>query len=186
MTHPGSLPSQTDSSADAGRVGFSSRRFALTFVGLFIVWLLLTQSLDIAELIAGLLVSALAAALAVERLAVLDAIKLTPMLPLHLVRYFAYFFWALLTANLDVARRVLSPGLAIRPDLVEVHTEIQSDLGKLWLANSITLTPGTLTVDVIGQNLRVHWIAVPAGTDTESATRAVVSGFERVLREIVQ
>lgn len=63
------------------------------------------------------------------------------------VLYVLMFLWELLTANIDVARRVLSPSMPIEPDVVEVPLRVQSDLAVTTIANSITLTPGTLTMD---------------------------------------
>ncbi|MEK8019066.1 MAG: Na+/H+ antiporter subunit E, partial [Candidatus Parabeggiatoa sp.] len=61
-----------------------------------------------------------------------------------------------------------------------------SSLGKLMLANSITLTPGTLTVDVVENRLQVHWVDSTPGEDLESATRAIADSFERHLREFLE
>ena len=57
-----------------------------------------------------------------------------------------------------MARRVLSPSLPLSPEIVEVQTGLESSLGKLLLANSVTLTPGTLAVDVIDDRILVHWV----------------------------
>lgn len=74
--------------------------------------------------------------------------------------YLLLFMWELLTANLDVARRVLSPSMPIEPDVVEVPLRVQSDLAITTIANSITLTPGTLTMDYNDErnSLYVHGI----------------------------
>ena len=87
--------------------------------------------------------------------------------------------------DLDVAVRVLKPSLPIRPGIVEVKTGMQSQLGKLLLSNSITLTPGTLTLDVQGDRMFIHWIDVK-GDDIDSSTAAIVSVFERTLKEVVE
>lgn len=166
--------------------GHMTRRFVMTFAGLLFVWVLLTGTLNIQELAVGVLVAAGTAAISIKHLSMLDDVVLTPLLPLHLARYFFSFFKALIVANLDVARRVILPGMNIRPAVVRVHTELQSDLGKLWLANSITLTPGTLTVDLDGQELLIHWIDATPGTDLETATREIVAGFESVLKEFLR
>jgi hypothetical protein len=68
---------------------------------------------------------------------------------------------------------------------VEVHTDLKSPLGKLLLANSITLTPGTLTVDIIGDRMWIHWIDITPGADLAHATRAIAEEFERLLKEFV-
>jgi multicomponent Na+:H+ antiporter subunit E len=61
--------------------------------------------------------------------------------------YVALFLWEVLTANLDVAYRVLHPSMPIEPDVVEVPLRVESDPAITSIANSITLTPGTLTMD---------------------------------------
>ena len=161
-------------------------RYLVVFTAALLFWLLLTGSLDSQELLAGLLASAVVAVMAAPRMGILSGIRWSPALPLQVARYLGVFFLALLRSNFDMARRVLSPALPIRPALVEVETSLQSDLGRLLLANSITLTPGTLTVDVEGERLLVHWIDASPGTDLESATRAIVSQFETHLREFLE
>ncbi|HHK73862.1 MAG TPA: cation transporter [Rhizobiales bacterium] len=154
--------------------------------GIFVVWMALAGKVTVAEIVVGLVVSGGVALLSLPHLAMLDDVKLSPSLPVSLIRYFAVFFWALLRANLDVARRVAAPRVQINPAIVEVHTELGSDLGKLWLANSITLTPGTLCVDVVGETLKVHWIDISPGADIEHATREIAARFEGVLKEFLR
>lgn len=161
-------------------------QYLVAFVSCFVLWLLLTASFAVDELVAGLLVSAFIPHLAGDRLQILSGLRLTPAAPLHLLRYLGYFLIALVRANVDVARRVLSPRLPLQPALVEVRTGLQSDLGRLLLANSITLTPGTLTVDLSEDRLLVHWIDVTPGTDLERATAAIAAGFERHIMGFVR
>jgi multicomponent Na+:H+ antiporter subunit E len=61
--------------------------------------------------------------------------------------YLVLFLWELLTANVDVAYRVLHPSMPIDPDVIEVPLRVETDLAITTIANSITLTPGTLTMD---------------------------------------
>jgi multicomponent Na+:H+ antiporter subunit E len=93
--------------------------------------------------------------------------------PVHLSGRLARF-WAVLmreitVSNVDVVRAILSPRLPIQPHFLRVRTRQSTDLGKVILANSITLTPGTVTVDVQGDELLVHAL-------TESSGRAVEEG----------
>lgn len=162
------------------------RRFVIATIILFIVWLLLVGTLSLSEIFVGLLVAAFTAWLSSNHLAFLDNLKLSWATPWHVLRYFMVFLVALLRANIDMARRVLSPRLPINPALVEVQTQLKSPLGKLILANSITLTPGTLTVDVVGDRFLVHWVDSTPGTDLEHATQAIAESFERHLREFLQ
>ncbi|MEW5817208.1 MAG: Na+/H+ antiporter subunit E, partial [Spirochaetota bacterium] len=100
------------------------------------------------------------------------------------VLYIPFFFYYMLLANFDVVYRVLHPKLPIRPGIVKVKTKLKSESGKTALANSITLTPGTLTVDITDDGyLYIHWIYVK-DTDIEKATEIIVRRFERFLEKI--
>jgi multicomponent Na+:H+ antiporter subunit E len=145
----------------------------------------MTASMNFQELFMGFGITLLIAWLTLPRLQWLNDIKLTPTLPWDLLRFFGIFMGALLKANIDMAQRVLSPRLPINPAIVEIHTNLRSPLGKLLLANSITLTPGTLTVDVIDDRLQVHWIDVTPGADLQSATQAIAEPFETYLQRIL-
>ncbi|GAG73932.1 unnamed protein product [marine sediment metagenome] len=95
------------------------------------------------------------------------------------------FLWECFKANLDVAYRVLHPRLPINPGIVKVRTKLTTDTALTFLANSITLTPGTMSVDIDKDNgiLYIHWIDVKT-KDVESATRIIVDRFEKVLKKI--
>lgn len=149
---------------------------------LFIVWLGLTNSLDPQELIAGLLVSAAVVWLAIppERPAG-GAGRSWRLLPL--LAYLPVFLKNLVLANIDVARRVLSPSLPINPGIVRVKTGLEQPYQRLILANSITLTPGTVTLEMEGEDMYVHWIDVQQ-TDPKRAGAAIKDEMERAIARI--
>lgn len=163
-----------------------SRQYALAFTFSLALWLLLVGKLSLDELVAGIIVAFGVALTAGPHLQILSGIRLHPAAPLHLVLYLAHFSVALVRANLDMARRVLSPVIPLRPELVEVRTRLRSPLGRLMLANSITLTPGTLSVDVRDDLILVHWIDCPPGYDAEAATRRIAADFERHLEGFLE
>ena len=70
--------------------------------------------------------------------------------------YFRWLFGEIIKANLAVVRAVLSPGLNVSPTLVRIPTPQNTDIGKVMFANSITLTPGTVSVDVQDDHILVH------------------------------
>ncbi|KAB1196712.1 MULTISPECIES: Na+/H+ antiporter subunit E [Haloferax] len=74
--------------------------------------------------------------------------------------YLLTFLWELLTANVDVARRTLAPSMPIDPAVVEVPLRVRTPMAITTIANSITLTPGTLTMDYDDEtnSLYVHSI----------------------------
>ena len=90
-------------------------------------------------------------------------------------------------ANLDVAFRLLSPKLPIRPGIVKIKTNLKSDSGLTFLANSITLTPGTTTIDIDKENgfLYVHWLNVKS-EDIDEATRLIAGKYEKILDRIFE
>jgi multicomponent Na+:H+ antiporter subunit E len=101
--------------------------------------------------------------------------------------YLPVFLWECLKANIDVARRVLNPKLPINPGIVKVKTSLKSDTALTFLANSITLTPGTFCVDINQEEgvLYIHWIDVKS-QDYEKATQMIVTKFENILRHIFE
>jgi len=103
-----------------------------------------------------------------------------------LVVYVPMFLWYVLLANLDVVYRVIHPDMPIHPGIVRVKTTLKNPAGRTMLANSITLTPGTLTVDITDDGyLYIHWINVRSD-DIEQATHHIVERFESVLRRIFE
>jgi multicomponent Na+:H+ antiporter subunit E len=94
--------------------------------------------------------------------------------------YIPVFLYRLVLANFDMAYRVLSPKLPINPRIVKVPTDLQSDLKKLVLANTITLTPGTLSLDVEDDGVLVHWVNAQ-GESGEDYKKAISEDFETML-----
>lgn len=86
-------------------------------------------------------------------------------LGLHPVRTPRYLIWLVIEiakCNLDVARRILDPKLPISPRLIEVQAGQKDDLGRVLYANSITLTPGTVSVETRGKTITVHALTAEA------------------------
>lgn len=100
------------------------------------------------------------------------------------VRYFfGPFLWALVKANIDVALRIITG--RVKPGIVKVASGLESGLAQTVLADSITLTPGTMTVDVDPANgdLYVHWIYV---SDLHPTEDMVYGSFGEWVRRITQ
>jgi len=158
------------------------------FLAAFVVWCLLSWPPTALQLVAGVAASLLAAAVMGRMFIVRHHLLSHPRRILTFVfHYVPVFTWELVKANFDVAYRVLHPALPINPGIVKMKTALRSDMGLTFLANSITLTPGTLTVDVDREQgiLYVHWISV-RGRDVESAARAIGVLFEPILRRIFE
>lgn len=94
------------------------------------------------------------------------------LLPLQLtwrtLRYLPWLAWEVVKSSLHVVGRVLRPGLPISPRLLMVKPSQKTDVGRVTYGNSITLTPGTLTLDVTDELITVHAITREAAADLET------------------
>ena len=160
----------------------------ILFIVAFVVWCLLTWIPDGQHLFVGIFAALLVAILAGDLFVTRPHTLTHPLRYWYfLVYYLPVFLWECLKANLDVAYRVLHPQLPIKPGIVKIKTNLKSDAGLTFLANSITLTPGTMSVDIDKENgiIYIHWIKVKT-TDTEEATKIISEHFERILTKIFE
>ncbi len=178
----------------------------ILFILALLIWTFLTWPPDYQHLIIGILVCIFVSFMTGDMFAPLetkgrqkkDTTSLTGFVKRlhtfkHVSRYFWFlyyvplFIWECIKANLDVAYRVAHPDLPINPGIVKVKTTLKSDTGLTFLANSITLTPGTMSVDIDPENgfLYIHWIDVK-DKDIEKATEIIVKTFEDVLKRIFE
>lgn len=149
-------------------------------ITLFIAWLLLNNSLQNQVIISGAIISLVLPALFCGKCDAFTQLRLTPKALFYSVLFFFTFLVALVKANLDVAYRVLAPSLPINPGIVEVKTKLKSKIGRIILADAITLTPGTFTLEIQDDSMFIHWIDVQS-TDQEKSTLLIVRQFEKYL-----
>lgn len=160
----------------------SIKSFLISVVILFTIWIFLAGTSS-QEMIFGGISVVLLSLIFHKKMSILGDIKLNPKSIVFFILYIFVFLWELIKSNLDVAMRVVSPKLKIKPGIVKVKTKLKSPLGRAFLANSITLTPGTLTVEMKDEFFYIHWIEVESA-DIEGATNAIVSKFEKYLEVI--
>jgi len=154
-------------------------KYVATFLVLFTVYILLAGFV-VQELVLGALISVILTIIIAHYVNYQIDWKLPYRIVLFLVLYLPVFVWQLVLANIDVAGRVLRPIIPLNPGFVKVDTDLKGDFAKLMLANSITLTPGTLSVDIKDQSIYVHTVDVKGKTAEEN--REIISGlFERIL-----
>jgi multicomponent Na+:H+ antiporter subunit E len=167
----------------------------ILFIIALLVWTFLTWPPEPQHLIIGILVCGFVAFMIGDMFAPLetkgkqkkDMMSLTGSRYLWFLYYIPLFIWECIKANIDVAYRVAHPNLPINPGIVKVKTTLKSDTALTFLANSITLTPGTMSVDIDQENgfLYIHWIDVK-DKDIEKATEIIVKTFEDVLKRIFE
>lgn len=101
----------------------------------------------------------------------------------RLLAFVVFFLWEVVLANLRVAYAVIAPRPRLRPGVLAIPLEAQSDLEITMLANCITLTPGTLSLDV-SDDRRVLYIHDMFIDDPEAERRAIKTRLERRIVEI--
>jgi multicomponent Na+:H+ antiporter subunit E len=158
----------------------SPARSAASFLIILLFWILLNGSIAADVLIVGAAFSLLIAVFFGRGLAVFAEFRPTPRALVATLLYVGYFVTELVKSNVRLTKVVLSPRMPINPGIVKVRTKLKTRMGRLLLANSISLTPGTLTVELAGEWLYVHWVTMESA-DIETATDSIVAGFERYL-----
>ena len=160
-------------------------RIVVFFLSL-LIWILITMVFSIPSLIAGIIIALITSIFAGEMLIITER-KFHLKRVWYTIEYLVKFIWELFKANFNVAYIVIHPLLPIKPGIVKVKTKLKRDSALTMLANSITLTPGTLTVDIDVDNqiLYVHWIDVKF-TDIEQTTKDIGGRFEKLLEEIFE
>lgn len=131
------------------------------------LWLLLSGHFDPLLLSLGLLSVALVVWIA-WRMDVIDHESHPRHLPkLHLTGYWFWLLKAIIQSSIDVCRCIVLPSMPISPTRIKVKTSQESDLGKVIYANSITLTPGTVSISIDEDMIDVHALITDAALDLE-------------------
>jgi multicomponent Na+:H+ antiporter subunit E len=158
-------------------------QFFNLWLTLLLIWLIANGNLASDTVIAGVVICAVIALAFSAFARVYSVIRWSPVVIYYYLMYLGVFFIELAKANVNVMRLVFSPRINIKPGIVEIKTGLKSPIGRLALANSITLTPGTLVVDIKDDSLFIHWINISA-TDPVAATEAISARFEKYLKVI--
>lgn len=138
------------------------------------------------DLLAGLVVAAGVALIMREMVRVNLKRFLDPRCWFWAFAYMFVFTYYVIRSGADVAWRVLHPAMPIRPGIVRMSSRLRTDTGRTALATSITLTPGTLTLEVTEDGtFYVHWINV-LSVDDEQAARFVLRRFEWFIQRIFE
>lgn len=160
-------------------------KYITLFISMFLLWLLFTFNINSYNVIIGL-AAALIVTMLFGRRFLSDWKKFyNPVRYIWGIIYIVVLIWDCIKANFDVAYRVLSPKMPIRPGIVKMKTTLKTDIAKTFLANSITLTPGTITVDVIDDDFYVHWIYV-SSQDPKVYTKKILGRFEKLLKKVFE
>ena len=134
---------------------------------LFVLWLLLSGIFE--PLLLGLgVASCIVVVYIAHRMDVIDHEGHPIHLTWRTLLYFPWLAWEIVKANIDVALAIVRPIMAIEPRLLDIEAGQKDDLGRVIYANSITLTPGTVTIATEGSAFTVHALTRSAAEGLES------------------
>ncbi|MEJ0078731.1 MAG: Na+/H+ antiporter subunit E [Alphaproteobacteria bacterium] len=152
------------------------------WVVLIFIWIASNSSFAVEPVITGAVIAGVLAYTFGSGSGVWESIRPSPARLYHFIRYTGSFAVELVRANITMLRYVYSPRIDIAPGIVEIKTRLKSPIGRLALANSIALTPGSLVIDIKGDTLLIHWLDVKTAAPDEAA--ATIAGpFEEHLEK---
>ncbi len=134
-------------------------------LGLFGLWLLLSGHYDDPLLLTLGVISSIAVVFIAQRMDVIDHESVSLRLRFGFIGYLGWLAKEIVLANIAVAKIIISPSLPLSPLLFRVKTSQKTDVGRVTHANSITLTPGTVSVEVEDGDIIVHAIAGKLASD---------------------
>ncbi len=144
-------------------------RFLLTAIIMFIFWISLSGEFSVILILSGVISSLLVSYWSHDLLLGNANIKLEIVRIIRFLKYLPWLFVQIVISNIDLAYRTLHPKMPINPRVISFKNEYKTELGMVTLANSITLTPGTVTINVDKDEFIVHAI-------TEDSAKALNSG----------
>ncbi len=153
-----------------------SKRFFFWTLTLFALWLVLSESLALIHVLVGLAAAACVAALNAG------------LHPKHervlrwwsLLAYFPWLFWQISASGLRLCYLILHPRMPIKPRLFRHRTDLDDDLAVTLLGNSISLTPGTVTVEARRDELTIH--AIDGGAARDAGIRRLEKKVSELFR----
>ncbi len=158
-----------------------------------LVWMLLAWTergpapgFEPGDILAGVAAAALTAAIFGRDFSEGPLRFLSPRRWLYAAGFVPVFAYSCGKASLQVFRMILNPDLPIKPGIVKIQSRLRNRLALTILANCITLTPGTLTVEATAEGeLYIHWLTVET-IEVEKATRMIAGRFEWWLERIFE
>ena len=140
--------------------------FFLAFIILFVIWLLLSGKFDLFHISLGIISCALVSFFSSDLLFPSLKLKGLPILWLRFIKYIPWLLYQIFLANIHVLYLTFHPRMMelIDPRIIKFKSRLKSDMSLVTFANSITLTPGTITVNVsIDGDFKVHAIDRASG-----------------------
>ncbi len=132
--------------------------FLITAITMFSFWILLSGEFTFVLITSGIVASLIVAYLSHDIFIGKADLKTETGRVLKFTKYVPWLLWKVILANFEIAYLVLHPKMLVDPQIVRFKNDLKTDLGIVTLAHSITLTPGTITVDANKEEFVIHAI----------------------------
>lgn len=146
-------------------------RIIIAAILVFLFWFMLSGHTEVLLIVLGILSTLLSIFLS-QRMNIIDHESYPFHLSARLLRYYVYLGKEIIVANVDVIKRILKPGNSISPRIITLPASKHTDLSKVIYANSITLTPGTVTLELSGDEIKVHALSKEGAEDLQTGQMA--------------
>jgi len=152
--------------------------FLITTIAMFIFWILLSGEFTFILITSGVVASLITAYLSHDIFIGKADLKTETGRVFKFIVYIPWLLWEIILANVEIAYLVLSPKPLVDPQIVRFKNDLKTDLGIVTLAHSITLTPGTVTVDANREEFVIHAI-------WQKSAEGIISGeMQRKVKKI--
>ncbi|MDT0677757.1 Na+/H+ antiporter subunit E [Autumnicola musiva] len=148
---------------------------------LTLVWVALTGNFNFANYLFGFVLSFIILRVITRGSGTAKYFTIVP----KIIIFILYFFYELIKANLQVAYEVITPHYRMKPGIVKIPLDVQSNIGITLLANLISLTPGTLSLDV-SNDRKVLYVHAMYINDRQEFIDSIKNGFEKRILEILR
>ncbi len=159
--------------------------FLITTIAMFSFWILLSGEFNFILITSGVVASLITAYLSHDIFIGKADIKTEVGRMFRFFRYLPWLLWQIILCNVEIAYLVLSPKPLVDPQLVRFKNDLKTDLGIVTLAHSITLTPGTVTVEANKEEFVIHaiWQKSAEGI-IDGEMQRKVKGIEGEVKEL--
>jgi len=146
----------------------------LTNILLMLMWVFLTGSYELSSFTFGFIIGFFIMWIIGTQTGGNKYVKIIP----RIVSFILYFLYSVVVANLEVAYEIMTPGLNVTPGIIKIPLDVETNAEISLLANLITLTPGTLSIDV-SDDKKVLYVHTMYVQDKDKFIKDIKDGFER-------
>ena len=139
----------------------------LLFVLLLTFWLIIVPSIDLVQIVVGSIVAFAITIYSFDATSSTKTFNFNLVYAFKFIRFMAILLVEIVKSNIEVAKIILSPKLKIKPQFLKINNPLKSDFNRVIYGNAITLTPGTITVELEKDYIIIHALTSSGASDEE-------------------